>query len=112
MSPYQAGVSPKKPAAIDFWEIKGEPPPSIEDFSRNTFGRRGVILLTTMPTVRQLMIISVGKSESLKLADWIGTPAINALWRKLSNKKAWIVWKNRVYTEHHCLKASVGKKVV
>ena len=23
---------PKKPAAIDFWEIKGEPPPSIEDF--------------------------------------------------------------------------------
>ena len=25
---------PEKPAAIYFWEIKGEPPPSIEDFHR------------------------------------------------------------------------------
>lgn len=72
----------------------------------------GVIPLTTMLIVLQLMIISVGKSESLKLANWIGTPAINALWQKLSNKKDWIVWKNKVYTEHRCLKASVGKKVV
>lgn len=32
---------PKKPAAIDFWEIKGEPPPSFyRGFPREAFGGR------------------------------------------------------------------------
>ncbi len=46
-----------------------------------------------------------------RLMGWYQCESLSG-WCKPKKPAAIDFWKNRVYTEHRCLKASVGKKVV
>lgn len=46
-----------------------------------------------------------------RLMGWYQCESLSD-WCKPKKPAAIDFWKNRVYTEHRCLKASVGKKVV